>query len=77
MAEERQSSFQFTAPDFGKNPITFLKEVRVELKKVIWPGRSDVIKYTIVVIAVSALVGIYLGALDFAFAKIMEIILNR
>lgn len=77
MAEEQQSNFQFTAPDFGRNPITFFKEVLVELKKVIWPSRADVIKYTVVVIIVSALVGVYLGALDFVFAKIMEIVLQR
>lgn len=77
MAQEQSSSFQFTAPDFGRNPITFFKEVKAELKKVIWPGRADVIKYTIVVIIVSALVGIYLGVLDLAFAKVMEFILNR
>ncbi len=77
MAEESNSSFQFTAPDFGRNPVNFFKEVKSELKKVTWPGRSDVIKYTIVVIAVSALVGLYLGALDFVFAKIIETVLNR
>ncbi len=77
MADEQTSSFQFTAPDFGKNPVNFFKEVRVELKKVTWPTRSDVVKYTIVVIAVSALVGLYLGALDLIFAKAIELVLAR
>lgn len=76
MAEEN-TSFQFTTPDFGKNPLVFFKEVRTELTKVAWPTRSDVVKYTIVVLAVSALVGLYLGALDFVFAKAMELLLNR
>lgn len=76
MADEL-SSFQFTAPDFGKNPINFFKEVRVELKKVTWPTRSEVIKYTIVVIAVSAIVGVYLGVLDLAFSKSIEAILAK
>lgn len=75
MADE-PSSFQFTAPDFGKNPVNFLKEVRTELKKVTWPTRGEVVKYTIVVIAVSTIVGIYLGVLDFAFTKIMETVLS-
>lgn len=44
--------------------VRFLKEVRIEMKKVAWPARRQVINYTILVIALSVTVGIYLGALD-------------
>lgn len=70
-------NFQFTAPDFGKNPMIFLKEVRAELGKVIWPSRPEIIKLTGVVIGVTVLVGAYLGGLDYVFAKIIETILKR
>lgn len=70
-------NFQITAPDFGKNPMVFLKEVRAELGKVIWPSRPEIIKLTAVVIGVTILVGAYLGGLDYVFAKIIELILKR
>lgn len=70
-------SFNITRPDFGKNPLTFFKEVKTELSKVTWPKRPEVIKLTAVVIGVSALVGIYLGGLDFVFAKGIELILKK
>ena len=48
--------------------VRFLKEVRIEMKKVTWLTRREVIQFTAMVILVSALVGIYLGALDFVFS---------
>ena len=57
-------------------PITFLKEVRSELKRVTWPTKNEAIRLTSMVIAVSIVVGIYIGALDYLFTKIMELLLK-
>ena len=55
---------------------TFLKEVRLEIKKVNWPTRQETIKYTFIVIGVSVVVAIFLGLLDWAFhALFRELIL--
>lgn len=58
-------------------PIKFLKEVRSELKKVVWPTKQEAIRLTTVVIIVSVIVGIYIGSLDYLFARIMELLLGR
>ncbi|PIQ98365.1 MAG: preprotein translocase subunit SecE, partial [Candidatus Nealsonbacteria bacterium CG11_big_fil_rev_8_21_14_0_20_39_9] len=47
--------------------ITFLKEVRLEMKKVNWPTRQETLKYTLIVIGVSVAVAVFLGTLDFIF----------
>jgi len=47
------------------NIISFLSEVRTELLKVSWPKREDVIKLTLIVLLVSAIVGLYVGGLDY------------
>ena len=47
--------------------LTFIKEARVELKKVNWPTREKTIKFTGAVIGISIGVSIFLGALDFLF----------
>ncbi|MDP3726788.1 MAG: preprotein translocase subunit SecE [bacterium] len=57
-------------------PTTFLKETREELKKVTWPTQSEVIRLTVIVILVSLLVGLFIGALDFIFTKTMETIIK-
>jgi len=53
--------------------ISFLKEVRLEMKKVNWPTRQQTLRYTLIVIGVSFAVAVFLGTLDF----ILTTILNR
>jgi len=58
-------------------PLKFLKEVRSELKRVVWPTRQEAIRLTSVVVIVSTLIGVYIGALDYLFTKIMGGVLGR
>ena len=58
-------------------PVNFLKEVRDELKKVVWPTRAEVIRLTGVVILVSIFVGILLGTADFILTKLIEVIVTK
>ncbi|MDO8663220.1 MAG: preprotein translocase subunit SecE [Candidatus Wildermuthbacteria bacterium] len=51
---------------------TFLKEVRMEIKKVDWPTRKETIKYTMVVILVCFSVAIFLGGIDFFFGRLLN-----
>lgn len=55
-----------------KKIITFLKEVRLEIKKVNWPTRKETIRYTLIVVGVSIAVAAYLGGLDFLFSIILN-----
>lgn len=57
-------------------PVIFLKEVIDELKKVVWPTRSEVIRLTAVVMLVSLIVGIYLGAIDYILTKILALVVK-
>jgi len=57
-------------PNKGMN---FLKEVRVELKRVTWLTRKDIIKYTIFVIGLSLVVAAFLGGLDFFFNWLLNV----
>ncbi len=55
----------------------FIGEVRNELTKVTWPSRNDVIKLTTIVLLVSLVLGLYVGGLDYAFTKLLSIIVSR
>lgn len=50
----------------------FLKQVHAELKKVKWPSREETIRMTVVVIVVSVILGVYIGALDYGLTKLIE-----
>ena len=58
-------------------PVVFLKEVRDELQKVVWPTRDEIIRLTGVVILVSIGVGIFLGSVDFILTKLVELIITK
>jgi preprotein translocase subunit SecE len=58
-------------------PVSFLKEVRDELKKVVWPTRDEVIRLTGVVILISIVVGIFLGGTDFILTKLVGLLITR
>lgn len=55
---------------------TFIKEVRVELGKVTWPTRPETIRLTLVVIAISVGVGLYLGGLDMIFTQMLKLLIS-
>ena len=57
-------------------PVQFFEETRSELQKVTWPSRNEVTRLTMVVIAVSVLVGLYIGGLDFVFTKLLQFIVK-
>jgi len=47
------------------NPlISYIKESKEELKKVTWPSRQQVIRDTLVVIGISAVIAVFFGAID-------------
>jgi len=54
----------------------FLKEVKVELKKVIFPTRDEIIGSTRVVIIVVLIIAIFLGLIDLWLSKLVELVLR-
>ena len=48
-----------------KKLIRYLKESRLELKKVVWPSREEVLSSTKVVLISTAIFAIVLGLVDF------------
>jgi len=50
----------------------FFKEVYVELRKVNWLNRQEVLRYTLIVLAVTIIVSAFLGGLDYAFSTALK-----
>lgn len=51
---------------------TFFKEVYVELRKVSWMSRKEVLKYTLMVLLVTVIVAGFLGGLDYLFSSLIQ-----
>ena len=52
-------------------------EVVSELRRVTWPTRQETMRLTLMVLAVSGAVGIFLGVIDMGFARLFGVILER
>lgn len=52
----------------------YLKDTRGELRKTSWPTRKQAINLTLIVLAVTTAMAIFLGALDFVFATLIRAI---
>jgi preprotein translocase subunit SecE len=55
---------------------TWLRDVRSEMRKVVWPSRDEAIKLTTMVIVISIVVGVILGGFDALFAFTMTWLLQ-
>lgn len=60
-----------------KRAAEYLREVRNELVKVAWPGRAEVVKYTIVVFCTVVLLTAVVFGLDALFAKLVLLLFGK
>ena len=51
--------------------LRFLREVRDELAKVVWPSRREVVTYSIVVIVTVLVLGSFVFGLDVLFSRVV------
>ena len=69
-----------TAAQAGPKPdnrfVRYLKETRAELRKVSWPTRKQATNLTLIVLAVTVAMAIFLGAVDFLFANLLRLLVG-
>ncbi len=54
----------------------FFKEVKIEIKKVVYPSREELINSTWVVIITSIIISIFLGIVDLGLSRLVKIALR-
>jgi preprotein translocase subunit SecE len=54
----------------------FFREVKIELTKVSWPSRRELVGATWIVIVVTAILTTYIGVLDFLLSKAVSVVLK-
>lgn len=54
----------------------YFKDTRGELRKVTWPTREQATKLTLIVLAVTATMALFLGTLDYIFATLVRLIIS-
>ena len=56
--------------------LQFLREVKVELKKVVWPTRKQTLGSTVVVLILVMIVSIFLGMVDVGLSSLIRVVLK-
>jgi preprotein translocase subunit SecE len=54
----------------------FTSEVKVEMSKVTWSSRQELIHSTIIVLCVMAFLSIFIGIVDFVLSQAVKLILR-
>jgi preprotein translocase subunit SecE len=62
--------------NFVGNATEFLREVKVELKKVTWPTRKQTTGTTIVVIIFVIILAVFLGIFDYSLSRLVQVVLT-
>jgi preprotein translocase subunit SecE len=55
----------------------YIRATIAELRQVSWPTRQEAITYTVLVIVISTIVALYVGAFDYLFSRAVDLIVNR
>lgn len=80
--QSRQSSLARSKAEPGKikgyidKGLQFLREVKIELKKVVWPTRKQTIGSTVVVLVLTIIVALFLGLIDMGLSGIIRMVLK-
>jgi preprotein translocase subunit SecE len=56
--------------------LKYFKETRAELYKVSWPTRKEAVNLTLIVVAVTLVMAVLLGVLDYTFAQLVGLIVK-
>ncbi len=72
---ERAAALKKKENIFNK-AIQFLREVKVELKKVVWPTRKQTIGSTVVVIILVMIISFFLGVVDIGLSNLIRVTLG-
>lgn len=59
-------------PGFFARIAKFFREVKSEMKKVVWPTWSQTVNNTVIVIAVIIIVGVFLAIVDTLFGGVVR-----
>ena len=59
-----------------KRILRYFKEVRAELRKVVWPSRDTALNLTGIVLGVTVFMSVALGLLDWLFTKLFALIIS-
>lgn len=60
----------------GNKIVKYFRDLKSEIKKVVWPSRSQVINNTGVVLVLCVICGVVLAGIDLGLSQLVELLLD-
>ena len=60
----------------GQGLVSLFRDLKSEIKKVSWPTPRQTANMTAVIVALSAALGVFLGAVDYGFQELFRLLLQ-
>jgi preprotein translocase subunit SecE len=76
LPQKKSSSGAAQDNSYFNKALQFLREVKVELKKVAWPTRKQTMGSTVVVIILVMIIALFLGAVDIGLSSLVRIFIQ-
>lgn len=54
----------------------YFKDLKAEIKKVVWPTRAQVVNNTMVVLSTMAIAGVFIWGVDTIFTQVLKLLLG-
>jgi len=74
MAEQEKQQQKEKKPNIFQRLTRFVKDIRSELKKVLWPSRKQVFNNTLIVLITCLILGGVIWILDFALGFLYKLV---
>ena len=75
LADQKQASGK-KKTSFLDTGLQFLREVKIELKKVTWPSRKQTMSSTVVMIILVIIIAFFLGVVDIGLSGLVRLVLK-
>mgnify|MGYP003483429107 CR=1 FL=1 len=76
MADKKKTADKKAPAKKDNKVVKWLKEAKVEFKKVVWPTKKQVAHNTGIVLTVMAICAIFIGLVDAGLAELLRIVLS-
>ncbi len=71
-SKDRRSGAQQRVREQRTSPAQFVREVRAEMRKVMWPTREETIRYSIIVAIAIVILGAFVFLVDLGSARFVD-----
>lgn len=68
------AAFTVYQTELGKRTVSFFRDARTEVRKVVWPSRAETTQTTVTVFIIVFIVGIFLWLFDMLLAYLFRIV---